>query len=250
MNCRPWALVAALALVVSACSGPRRSPAPAPAPPGPTGVYAAVGASETIGDGTAEPLREAWPQLVFGAMPGSVSFVNLGFRGATTADAITRELPVAESVHPSVATVWLNVNDLIDGVNAPDYQAHLRTILGRLRATGAAVYVANTPALDHLPIYLACSQTAASACPAGVPDPLPPPVVLNGMVDAYNAATVDAATATGSKVVDLHAASLAARADGSEATLISADGFHPSAAGARRIADTFIAALRATHAIP
>jgi len=213
-------------------------------------VYAAVGASETIGDGTSEPLREAWPQLVFAAMPNSASFVNLGFQGATTADAITREVPVAESLHPTVVTVWLNVNDLIDGVSATDFQAHLHTILQRLRATGAAVYIANTPALDHLPIYLACRRPVPTACPAGVPDPLPAPAVLNRMVDDYNAATASAAAATGATVVDLHAASLTARADDSEPNLISADGFHPNAAGARRVADVFISTLRATRALP
>lgn len=249
MNGRSRAVAAAIAAVLASCSGPRSTPAPAPPAPGSPGVYAAVGASETIGDGTTEPLRDAWPQLVFGAMPASVSFVNLGFQGATTADAITREVPVAETLHPTVATVWLNVNDLINGVSAPDFEANLRTILGRLRAAGAAVYVANTPALDHLPIYLACSRPAPTACPAGVPDPLPPPAVLNRMVDDYNAATGRAAAVTGAIVVDLHAASLAARADGSEASLISDDGFHPNTAGARRISDAFVAVLRATGAL-
>lgn len=243
------AVAIAAAVVLSGCSGSRSNPAPAPQPFARPGLYVAVGASETIGDGTTEPLREAWPQLLFGAMPLSVSFVNLGFQGATTADAIARQVPVAETLHPTVATVWLNVNDLINGVSAPDFEAHLRVILERLRAAGAAVYVANTPALDHLPIYLACSQAAPTACPAGVPDPLPPPAVLNRMVDDYNAATGRAAAASGAIVVDLHAASLAARADGSESRLISNDGFHPNAAGARRISDTFVAVLRATGAL-
>ena len=38
------------------------------------------------------------------------------------------ELPAALAVHPTVASVWLNVNDLVQGVSAADYGAQLRQL--------------------------------------------------------------------------------------------------------------------------
>ena len=234
-----------LACVAVACSAPHRRAVPPPTAAGAPGIYVAVGASETIGDGTEEPLREAWPQLVFAALPPAVDFVNLGFRGAVTSDAIRFQLPVAESLHPTVATVWLNVNDLIAGVSTTDYATSIRVVVHRLRATGARVFVANTPPLDHLPLYLRCLPADAVGCPAEVPRPLPPPALLDARVDDYNRAVAEVVASEGAQLVDLHAAGLAARTDGSEAALVSADGFHPSTAGHRRVADAFVAAMRA-----
>jgi lysophospholipase L1-like esterase len=66
--------------------------------------------------------------------------------------------------------------------------------------------------------------------------------VLNAAVDAYNAATARVTAATGAVLVDLHAAGLAARANGTEASLVSSDGFHPSDAGYSLVAKTFATA--------
>lgn len=51
--------------------------------------------------------------------------------------------------------------------------------------------------------------------------------------------------AEGAELVDLHAATMAARAAGTEAALVSADGFHPSTAGHRTIAEAFLDVVRA-----
>lgn len=238
-------LLIALACASVACSAPHRRAAIPAADAGLPGVYVAVGASETIGDGTEEPLREAWPQLVFAALPPAVDFVNLGFRGAVTSDAIRLQLPVAEVLHPTLATVWLNVNDLIAGVSTADYAASIRTMIHRLRATGARVFVANTPPLDHLPLYVRCLPADAVGCPPEVPRPLPSPEVLDARVDDYNRTIAEVTASEGAQLVDLHAYGLAARTDGTESSLVSADGFHPSTVGHRRVADAFVAAMRA-----
>ena len=245
--------MAVAAVVAAGCTSPRRGSEVPVAGPGSAsaqapGLYVAVGASETVGEGTDNPLREAWPQVLFRtALAPSVAFVNLGVSGATVADALAIEVPRAERLDPTLVTVWLNVNDLIGGVPASAYQRSLAVVVHRLRATGATVLVANTPPLDHLPVYLACLDPAqrGDRCPPSVPDPLPPPTTVDADVDAYNAATAQVAAAEGAVLVDLHAAGLAARAQGREAGLFSGDGFHPNAAGAQAVAEAFAAALPA-----
>ena len=115
-----WLVVSSLfALVMTGCSSATRSSPAATAPAQPAAVYAALGASETYGIGASDRYREAWPQVFFhDVLPASAIFYNFGIPGATTAAALRDEVPAALAVHPSVVTVWLNVNDLIQGVSA------------------------------------------------------------------------------------------------------------------------------------
>ena len=239
------AVVAVLALA-GACSGGGRAAGP-PRSSDKGERYVAVGASETVGFGLDNPLTEAWPQLVFrGAVPRGTVFTNVGISGATVERALRDEVPQAVALKPTVVTVWLNVNDLLRLVQPPTYEAQLRDLLHQLRGGGTAkVFVANTPALDHLPVYLACRPNPpAGGRPCGFGFTLPEPSAINGAVDAYNAAIDRAAKGEGAVVVDLHAASLSAREKGVEATLIGPDGFHPNAAGHEAIAATFTAAIK------
>ena len=259
------ALLATLGLVVAACAprsqdgrGGQEPPSPDPAAPageGPTTsaapslVYVAVGASETAGIGASAPLRDAWPRLLFRtAMPDNTIFVSLGIPGATVATALREELPLALERHPAVATVWLNVNDLVAGVAPSQFERELATLVHGLRRGGATrVLVANTPPLDRLPAYLAC-------LPASPPSPVdcrfdgqvPGPALVRQWVDEYNAATGRVVEREGAHLVDLHAVGLAARAQGTEPALVSDDGFHPSDEGHRRVAAAFADVLRRT----
>src|SRR2546428_5861379 len=140
-------------------------------------VYAAIGASETYGIGAGDP-RQAWPQVFTDdVLPRSAVLHNFGIPGATTAQALHDEVPAALAVHPTVVTVWLNVNDLINGVAAQDYEAQLRQGLRALRRGGQArVLVADTPDLAQLPAYRACLPAAPAGRPAApVPHRLLPP---------------------------------------------------------------------------
>jgi lysophospholipase L1-like esterase len=225
--------VLALALVAAAC----RSGSPA-GPAGPR--YVVVGASDAAGYGADDPAREAWPRVVRAALPPGSAVVNFAVPGATVADALRDQVPSAVATPSDGALVWLSVNDLLDRVPPPTYEEQLRRLVGALRKGGSTrVLVGNSPPLDRLPGYLECR--ADPACRRG---PLPTPDALNGVVDAYNAAIDRVLRAEGAELVDLHAATMAARAAGTEAALVSADGFHPSTAGHRTIADAFLAVLR------
>jgi len=207
-------------------------------------VYVAVGASETIGFGADQPLRESWPRVLFRpALPPSAVFVNMGIPGATVAEALRDELPQALTVHPALATVWLNVNDIVAGVSARDFERDLATLVHGLRAGGATrVLVANVPPLDELPAYLSCRSgptTGGRDDPCGGATDLPGPDALNRIVDSYNAATARVTAQEGASVVDLNAVGLAARQAGTAASLISKDGFHPSTAGHEAVAKAF-----------
>ncbi|MFN2607526.1 MAG: SGNH/GDSL hydrolase family protein [Acidimicrobiales bacterium] len=236
-------VTAAVALLVAAaCSTPTgKGLPPAAAPTGPAITYVAVGASETTGFGADQPLRNGWPQVLDRtALPPTAVFVNMGIPGATVASAIKDELPQALTVKPTLATVWLNVNDIIAGVSADDYERDLTSLVHGLRGAGATrVLVANVPPLDDLPAYQACRAaiTGGGRCRFG--SAVPAPDALDATVDAYNSATARVAQREGAFLVDLHAVGLAARQAGTEASLVSGDGFHPSTAGHAAVAKAF-----------
>jgi lysophospholipase L1-like esterase len=241
---RGVASVSLLLLVVisAACSPPG---VPIAGPPvhanGPTPIYVAIGASETVGVGTNDPLRQAWPQLFFrDALPPSARFVDLGVPGATAAEALTQEVPAALQLQPSVVTVWLNVNDVIAGVLPSTYGSELTRLLEELRQGGRAeVLVANTPPVQALPAYRACLpyMTTATGCDTSVRAPTPSAVATT--VSAYNAQIDAAATATGAHVVNLFAVTSEAIARGQFSSLISPDNFHPNARGYKLVAAAF-----------
>ncbi len=232
-----------MGLTLSACGGIANT-GTHPSLSAPTRVvYAAIGASETYGIGAGDP-RLAWPQVFSdNVLPQSAVLHNFGIPGATTAQALRDEVP-AVALHPTVVTVWLNVNDLISGVTAQDYESQLRQLLQDLRQGGQArVLVANTPDLAQLPAYRACLPGA----PAGGPECLipaglmPTPQAVAAAVAGYNAAISNAAKQEGATLVDLY---LNDSQIAQHPEWISADGFHPSGQGYAVIAKQFEDAYR------
>ena len=243
-------LVLLVTLLATACTASRTAATPKPTPSTPPLVYVAVGASESVGVGATDPRRNAWTQVFFRtALPRSAVFVNMAVPGSTVAEALAAQVPDAVALSPDVVTVWLNVNDILHGVTPASYEGDLTRLVTALRRGGATkVLVANTPPLDDLPAYRAClpgaSATGGVACPVSgaLAGTVPAPATLDTVVDAYNAAIARVAAATGAVPVDLHAAGLTARQNGTEASLVSSDGFHPSDAGYALVAQTFAAA--------
>ena len=237
-------LVVAASTLSSCATTPPTGARPATSAPASV-VYAAIGASETYGIGATDRYRQAWPQLFYNdVLPKSAMLYNFGIPGATTAQALHDEVPAAVAVHPTVATVWLNVNDLISGVTALDYEAQLRQVLHTLRRGGQArVLVANTPDLGQLPAYRAClpnAPTGGPTCliPAGF---VPTPQAVAAAVAAYNAAITEAVNLEGASLVDLH---LSGTQISQHPEWISGDGFHPNGQGYAVIAKLFEDAYR------
>jgi lysophospholipase L1-like esterase len=188
-------------------------------------TYVAIGASDAVGIGAADPRTEGWVPRFGGRLGGNVRVVNLGVSGSTLSQALDEQLGPALDAHPDVVTVWLAVNDLNAGVSLEEYAANLDSLLGQLETTHARVLVGNVPDLRSLAVY------------RGVD-----PGVLEGEVDRWNAAIADVAARHGATLVDLFGRWQEV-ADHPE--YISTDGFHPSSEGYARLADVFGEALDA-----
>ena len=243
-------LVAATGVLVLAACGAETPAALHPAPPigsaGVPQVYVALGASETVGSGLndqALQLRDSWPQLFFNeALSRASTYYNLAVPGITTAQALQSELPQAVAVHPTVATVFFTVDDLVQGVTPTAYEADLDRIVQALRQGGrTVVLVGNAPHISSLPAYRAC-LAHDSSCPLSGDVSVPSPQAVDAAVDAYDAAIARVVARDGAVLVDVaaHGAQIT-----SEPQDIAGDGLHPSAQGNAALAALFVSAYRA-----
>jgi lysophospholipase L1-like esterase len=229
-------------LAGSCTFGSAPKPAAKPSPKTYSGVYVALGASETAGIGTQDSPREAFPERLLQLIGPGVTLYNFGIARETTQAALKDELPPALALHPALATVWFNVDDLVAGVPVDDFASRLDQIVGGLRRAGVYVMVANTPQLEHLPAYAACRPNpppGSVQCPLG-PVVLPPPDQVVTEEQAYNAAIAAVAAREDARLVDLYAAG---DVPDEHPGYVSRDGFHPSAEGASAIATTFATAV-------
>jgi acyl-CoA thioesterase-1 len=220
---RALACALGLLLLLTAC-GPGRSSTPG------AGAYVALGASDTVGIGATRPTQDGWVPLLAVALPEGTPVVNLGVSGATLADVIAGQLPIAADAAPRWLTLWPGPNDLRAGVALDTFTDQLDRILATLRppaGTSRTMLILDLPDLRALPAFARID-----------------PAQLDRQVRAWNAAIAStvARYADYAVLVDLY--------DGWEELAanpqyISGDGFHPSNAGYRRIADLALATLRA-----
>jgi lysophospholipase L1-like esterase len=167
--------------------------------------------------------------LVAAGLPTGTALLNLGVSGATVRDVIDGQLPVALDRAPRWITIWPGPNDFRDGVPLETFAAQLDQLLTALRPTGGqrrTIAILNLPDLRTLPVFARAGSTD-----------------LDARVRAWNAsiATAVARHADYAILVDLHAGW---EELGAHPEYISADGFHPSSAGYRRIADLTLATLK------
>jgi lysophospholipase L1-like esterase len=243
-------LIALLATACGSASPAALQSAPNVGDAGKPEVYAALGASETVGTGLNDEalrMRATWPQLFYNdALPRAATLYNFAVPGITTNSALLSELPGALAVHPTVATVFFNIDDLVRGVPAAQYESNLDGIVHALRQGGkTVVLVGNAPHIDQLPAYRAC-LSGLELCVLGRGAAVPSPAVINAEVDAYNAAVSRVVAREGAVLVDLatHASDFSFNP-----AYIASDGLHPSAQGHAALAALFVDAYRtAIHA--
>jgi lysophospholipase L1-like esterase len=195
-------------------------------------TYVAIGASDTFGIGTDDPLTESWPADLasqLGSTIKNVRLVNLGIPGIDVDKAIHVELPVALDAHPALVTIWLAVNDLADNVPLPTYAQDLDLLIGSLQAENPQVRiaVANVPDLAFVPHFQSVK-----------------PQVLAAQVAAYNQQIATIVQRHHVLLVDLYQRwqELATHPE-----YISDDGFHPSTLGYEQIANIFYQVLTETQ---
>ncbi len=181
-------------------------------------VYAALGASDTVGVGADNPSSEGWVPLVARDLPGNPELLNLGISGATVSDVIQQELPVALDAHPSWVSIWPGVNDLRHQVGLQAFNTQLNGMLDRItRETQARVIVLNIPDLRDVPAFASVD-----------------PTTLDQTVRQWNSVIAQAAQTHNAILVDLYGNSEIVNGHPED---VSSDGFHPSTAGYKRIAD-------------
>jgi len=188
-------------------------------------TYVAIGASDAFGVGTDDPAEDNWPTVLSHLLGSDAHLVNLGIPGETVAEARRTELPVALDAKPSLVTVWLGVNDIVQLVSVQEYETQLKALLRSLQQrTHARVFVGNIPDLTLLSFFAGYDQTA-----------------LQAIISRWNAAIAQAVAATGASLVDLYAGwnELAAHPE-----YIAGDGLHPSTEGAKRLAEVFFSQIR------
>ena len=188
-------------------------------------TYVAIGASDTVGVGAADPEKDAWVARVFARLPEGSTFVRLGVSGSTAEQAVKAQLPKAEETDGDLVTVWLAVNDFNSLMPLERYKAALDTILKGAGGHGERVFVGNIPDLTKLPAYSSV-----------------PRAILTKRIDEWNKAIEDIADQDHAVLVDLVEPSRELAREGK--TLISPDGFHPSADGYQLLADTFWDAIK------
>ncbi|MBI3970080.1 MAG: hypothetical protein HY332_02220 [Chloroflexi bacterium] len=206
-------------------SAPAGPPEPTPAPAlTPPLTYVALGASDATGVGVDNPARDGWVPVFARSLPQPARLVNLGIPGLKLREALGVLLPPALEAQPNLITVWLVVNDVLGGVALDDYVADLDRLLEQLRSGARArVAVGNIPDASESSRYLGLPSVERRA--------------LTGLWNAAIGATVRAHDAT---LVDLFTRWPVAL----HPEFIGPDGLHPTAAGYRSLAATFLALLR------
>jgi acyl-CoA thioesterase-1 len=181
-------------------------------------TYVALGDSLGAGFGAREGgYADRLHRRLRGERPGAV-LRNFSVNGATTADVLRGQLPRVASLHPSLATVEIGVNDLTHRVPLEQLTANYRQILRALRATGAVVTAANLPDLALAP-----------AVPPFLRDE------IDRRVREVNRRLAEVAAAEEVPLFDLYTVTRTNLPGHPE--YFSADGFHPSDAGYERWAE-------------
>lgn len=190
-------------------------------------TYVAIGASDTFGIGTEDPYSENWPTDLAGMLGSHVHLINLGIPGIVVHEALSIELPIALDSHPELVTIWLAVNDLVANVPIDSYSHDLDLMLSRLQASAphARILVANVPDLTLLPYFKKYD-----------------PLVLQGLVQAYNAAIAGIVQQHHVILVNLTQQSYNIKAH--PEYISRRDGLHPNDLGYMQIAKVFYTTLQ------
>lgn len=199
------------------------------APLRPPIVYAALGASDTVGMGATDPDTQNWAAQLAAKLPPGTHFQRFAQNGITLGESLRTQVPAAIASNPDLITAWLVVNDGLRRVAPATYRAELHTLLTRLtQETHAAVVLLNAPDMS---LILPTQVTPTTR------------LAVQTLTRQWNQLIAQEAAAFPDRVllVDLYAPSqqAAGRPD-----WVSPDRFHPSSAGYAALAAVVYAALQ------
>jgi lysophospholipase L1-like esterase len=232
MTLKPETLIAPLLTAsLAACQGAGAPPKAAPAlaaqaqaaSPSPRPLtLVTLGASDVVGVGAARPQDEGWAPMLAGLLPGETRLVRLGRSGAKARELRADLLAKGVRARPDVAVVFTGVNDLAGGVDRQAFRGDLDAIVGELRGAGARVYVLNLPDVTMLPDFAPYAS------------------LVRPTLGLWQETIRQSAAGHGAQVIEL---APYAREIARNPRYISADGFHPSALGYRRLAEIVAGAI-------
>jgi acyl-CoA thioesterase-1 len=176
-------------------------------------VYAAVGDSTGIGLGARD--GGGYVDQLFARVeqkrPGS-TLINLSVAGATTADAINKQITQLDSRRATLVTICVGMNDLLRGREAKQFAENYETLVAKLRRPGRLIVVANLPDVASAP---AMKEMADES--------------LRSRLEQFNKAIEGIARRHAVPLVDLY--KLSGEMTGPRPEFFSSDGLHPSDMG-------------------
>jgi acyl-CoA thioesterase-1 len=189
--------------------------------------YAALGASDVVGIG-ATPLTNGYVYLIEDSIEQqrseSVDLANLGIPGATVGAIRRVSVEILKrSSTPNLVTVSTGSNDVIQGSDVASFENELKGLLSDLReiAPSSTIAISTIPNLTEAPRFREN----------------PDRDVTSNRILSFNTAITRQAAAYNALLVDLYSVPL------NDSLVNETDGFHPSDAGHRAIADQFLTVL-------
>jgi lysophospholipase L1-like esterase len=176
-------------------------------------IYAAVGDSTGIGLGARN--GGGYVDRLFARIEqkrSGFALINLCTAGATTADAVNKQLAQLGSTRVTLVTICVGVNDLLRGSDEKQFAENYETLVAKLRESARSVVVANLPDVASAPAMKGLTGES-----------------LRLRLEQFNKAIEEVANRHGVPLVDLY--SLSAETARSRPELFSSDGLHPSDTG-------------------
>jgi hypothetical protein len=104
-------------------------------------VFVVLGGDETEDPPGTGSLTRAWEQLVYASLPTSAVLIDLADRRPTARAVISEQLPRAQALHPTVATLWLGVGDTETGTTETVFADRTEQIVTGLQQAGARTVI-------------------------------------------------------------------------------------------------------------
>jgi acyl-CoA thioesterase-1 len=174
--------------------------------------FLALGDSFTIGTGTS-PDR-SFPAVLaqmWRAAGRDVALTNPAVNGYTTDDLIVEELPLVARVEPTLVTLLIGANDIVQGQGPDGYRERLARIYAHLRADAAGARVVALPQPDW----------SLAPAAAGFGDV----AVIARAIERFNSIAREEAERSGARWIEL----FPLMREQARRGMFAADGLHPSA---------------------